>query len=95
MSNSAALAALIPLVGALGLDVASLATSVANNIGLAVPTRTATSFTITSTEAVTAASTTVAAATAASFRVLVAAPISTGVRSLSPIRLSLGVMTLT
>ena len=96
MSDLTALAALLPLLGALRFDMATLTTAIADQFSLVVTVGAAAS--VASTCAVTAASTTAAAATAAaatSSRVLVAPSISTGVRCLSPVRFGLRSMTLT
>ena len=96
MSTFAASAALLPLLGALRFDVATLTTAIADQFSLVVTVGAAAS--VASTCAVTAASTSAAvdtAAAATSSRVLVAPSISTGVRCLSPIRFGLRSVTLT
>ena len=97
MSYLTALAALLPLLGALGLDVASLSATVAYHFAFVVSTGVATSVAVTSTRAVTTAASTTAATAAAptSSRVLVSLSISPGVRSLAPVCLGFGTVTLT
>ena len=97
MSDLTALAALLSLHGALGLDVASLSTTVAYHFAFVVAIGAATFVAVTSTRAVTAAASTTAATAAApaSSRVLVSPPISPGVRSMSLVCLGLRTVTLT
>ena len=97
MSDKTALAALLPLLGALGLDVASLSATVAYHFAFVVAIGAATSVAVTSTRAVTTAASTTAATAAAptSSRVLVSLSISPGVRSLTPVCLGFGTVTLT
>ena len=87
MSHLTALAALLSLLRALELYVASLSTTVACHFTLVVIIGAATSVAVTSTPAVTAAASTTAATAAdpTSSRVLVSLSISPGVRSLAPV----------
>ena len=55
MSDLTALAALLPLLGALGLDVASLSTTIAYHFAFVVTIRVAASIAVTPTDAVTTA----------------------------------------
>ena len=97
MSHLTALAALLPLLGALGLDVASLPTTVACYVAFVITIGAVTFAVVTSTTAVTNAASTMAATAAASTssRVLVSLSISPGVRSLTLVCLGFRTVTLT
>ena len=97
MSDLTALAALLPLLGALGLDVASLSTTIAYHFAFVVTIGAAASIAVTSTDAVTTAASTTAATAAAptSSRVLASMSIAPGVRSLALVCLSFRTVTLT
>ena len=97
MSDLTALAALLPLLGALGLDVASLSTTIAYHFAFVVTIGAAAFVAVTSTDAVTTAASTTAATAAAptSSRVLVSLSISPGFRSLTPVCLGFRTVTLT
>ena len=96
MSDLTALAALLPLLVALGLDVASLSTTIAYHFAFVVTIGAATSVAVTSTNAVTTAASTTAATAAAptSSRVFVSLSISPEVRSLAPVCPSFRTVTL-